>query len=291
MPPPGFAVVRGRGYRSGQVDRFVAALSLDRDEAWERAARLTVLAKEMEGEASALRERVAGLAPQTYATLGERAQALLALSSDEADEVRTGAQEAAQAVQTAAEQVARRLADAARADADAVRTEADARAQELLDDAQSTADDLRIGSHRDVKEWRGEALTALKDTRVRTSAFLAEQEKEQAERWDAAERDLADRERACEAREAELAAYAERRLAEAGRALAEAEETARHGQEDAEARGAELLADGRIREERAARETDRILREHEDAREELRAHMAHVRSSLATLTGRAPAEG
>ncbi|WP_329121597.1 cellulose-binding protein [Streptomyces sp. NBC_01465] len=291
VSPHGFAVVRGRGYRSEQVDRYVAGLSLDRDEAWERAARLTVLAKEMEGEASAMRERVASLAPQTYATLGERAQRLMALVAEEADDVRTSAQEAAQAVQAAAEQVARRVQDAARADAEAVRTEGDVRAAQLLHDAQCTADDLRIGSRRDVKEWRGEALAVLKDMRIRTSALLAAQEKEQAERWEAVERELADRERESDARHAELTAYAEARLAEAKRALAEAEETARHGQEDAEARGAGLVAEGRIREERVARETDRIVREHEEAREELQAHMTHVRSSLAALTGRAPAEG
>jgi cell division septum initiation protein DivIVA len=287
----GFAVVRGRGYPSRQVDRFVADLSADRDEAWERAARLTVLAKEMEGGASALREQVAALAPQTYATLGERAQTLLALAREEADEVRDRAHESAQAVQAAAAEGARRLVDAARADADAVRADADARAQQLLQEAQGAADDLRIGSRRDAKQWRGEALSELRETRARTSEFLAGQEKEHAERREAAERALADQERAAEARNAELTAYAESRLAEARRALAQAEETARHGQEDAEARGAELLAGGRAREERVGRETDRILREHEEAGDELRAHMAHVRSSLATLTGRAAAEG
>ncbi|ESU49677.1 putative cellulose-binding protein [Streptomyces sp. HCCB10043] len=38
------------------------------------------------------------------------------------------------------------------------------------------------------------------------------------------------------------------------------------------------------------RETERILREHEEGREEVQAHMAHVRSSLAALTGRVTPE-
>ncbi|MDV9202423.1 cellulose-binding protein, partial [Streptomyces sp. Wh19] len=81
------------------------------------------------------------------------------------------------------------------------------------------------------------------------------------------------------------------RLEEARRALAETEEAARHGQEDAEARAAELIAEARVREERVVRETERIVREHEEGRDEVQAHMAHVRNSLAALTGRvAPAE-
>ncbi|NEC65517.1 cellulose-binding protein, partial [Streptomyces sp. SID9727] len=80
--------------------------------------------------------------------------------------------------------------------------------------------------------------------------------------------------------------------AAARRARAEAEEAARHGQEDAEARAAELIARARVREERVVRETERVLRVHEEGREEVQAHMAHVRSSLAALTGRvSPAAG
>ncbi|MFD8016134.1 cellulose-binding protein, partial [Streptomyces sp. NPDC059762] len=78
-----FAVGRGRGYRPEQVDRYLAALSGDRDEAWERAARLTVLAKEMEAELAALREAVAALKPQRYEELGEAAQQILKLAEQE----------------------------------------------------------------------------------------------------------------------------------------------------------------------------------------------------------------
>ena len=122
--------------------------------------------------------------------------------------------------------------------------------------------------------------------------MLANQEQEHTERWKAAERELAEAEAAQAAHHDALTEQAENRLAEARRALAEAEEAARHGQEDAEARAAELIAAARVREERVVRETERILREHEEGREEVQAHMAHVRNSLAALTGRgATAEG
>ena len=52
-----------------------------------------------------------------------------------------------------------------------------------------------------------------------------------------------------------------------------------------------MIAEAAGREERIARETERMLREHEESREEMQAHMAHVRNSLTTLTGRAAAEG
>ena len=87
-----------------------------------------------------------------------------------------------------------------------------------------------------------------------------------------------------------MTARGEALLAGARRELAEAEEAARHGQEDAEARAAELLSGAGMAEERVVRETERVLREHEEGREEVQAHMTHVRNSLAALTGRVVAD-
>ncbi|MGB8942789.1 MAG: cellulose-binding protein, partial [Streptomyces sp.] len=181
--------------------------------------------------------------------------------------------------------------EAARAYADEILGEAEERARQRLLACRATADESRIEARRDVKEWRGEALAALREMRERSAALLEEQEKEHAERWEAAEREIAAREAAEEEREAALVAAAEARLSEAKRAFAEAEESARHGQEDAEARGAELVAAAGVREEGISRETERMLREHGEEWDEVRAHMEHVRSSLAALTGRAAAEG
>lgn len=46
-----------------------------------------------------------------------------------------------------------------------------------------------------------------------------------------------------------------------------------------------------MKAERVERETERILREHEEGRDEIHAHMDHIRDSLAALTGRAGATG
>ncbi|MEU9421252.1 cellulose-binding protein [Streptomyces sp. NPDC051000] len=287
--PQGLATVRGRGYRPEEVDRYLVRLSGSRDEAWERVARLTVLAKQMEAEAERLREAVASLAPQTYDELSERARRILLLAQEEADCVRADARADVFTTQGAAEAHADRVTELARQDAEAVREQTEVRARQGLLRARREADDARAEARDDAAAWRSDAHATLVETRRRADELLAEREQEQADRRDAAERELAAREAELEARHAELERHAEGRLAQARRAFAEAEESARHGQEDAEARASEVLAQARAREERAGRETERILREHGEAQDEMRAHMNHVRASLAALTGRAPA--
>ncbi|MFD7028082.1 cellulose-binding protein [Streptomyces sp. NPDC059917] len=289
--PQGFATVRGRAYRTDEVDRYLARLSGGRDEAWERVARLTALVRQLEEESQRLAVAVASLAPQTYDDLSERARRILALVREEADSVRADARADVSAIQGAAEAHADRAADLARQDADAVRDQTEVRAGQGLAHAQREADDARAQARQDATALRTQAQATLTQTRRRCEALLADQGQDHVERRDAAERELAAREAELEARHAELERHAQARLADARRESAEQEEAARHGQEDAEARAAELLAGARVREERTVRETERILREHEAAQEEMRAHMNHVRSSLAALTGRAPAEG
>lgn len=286
-----FTTVRGRGYRAEEVDRYLARLSGSRDEAWERVARLTVLAKQMEADAERLRVEVSGLAPQTYAELGERARRILLLAEEEAGTLRGDARADALATAGAAEAHAERVTELARGDAEAVREQTEVRARQGLLRAGREADDARAEARDDASAWRAEAQAALADTGRRADALLAEREQEHVERWDAAERERAAREAELESRHAELERYAQSRLAEAKREFAQSQEAARHGQEDAEAKAAELIAEARVREERAGRETERILREHGESQDEMRAHMNHVRSSLAALTGRAPAEG
>ncbi|GHH79991.1 hypothetical protein GCM10018793_34020 [Streptomyces sulfonofaciens] len=291
--PHGFAAVRGRGYRPGQVDVCVRGLSRERDEAWERAARLTVMAKEMEAELARLDSAAARLAPQTYETLGVRARQLLALTQEEASAVRAGAEEEARRIRETAVRAARETRDAARAYAEALRSEADEYARRRLLADRGTADELRTAARTEAKEARRAALMALREMRQRAAALLADQEGEHKERGEAAERQFAEREAELTVHGAELTAQAEARLREAQRALAQAGETARREQESAEACGAELLAEARMRVERIGRETDRALREHDAQRDEVRVHMDRVRNSLLALTGRTdpPADG
>ncbi|MET7681914.1 cellulose-binding protein [Streptomyces sp. NPDC005423] len=286
----GFVAVRGRGYRPDQVDAYAAALSRDRDAAWERAARLTVLAKNMGAEAERLRATVARLAPQTYDTLGERAQLILRLGEEEAAALREAALDAAREERARAEEHAATLLRSAREAADAVRAEAEERARRRLLGARAEADEIRIAARRAVKEGRTEALGALREVRGRTAAIVDDRAREYAERVAAFEREARARVAALDARVAERMALAEAALAEAARSVADGEASAERRQEEAEARAAELLAEARLREERIARNTERVLREHGERWDDVRAHMDHVQNSLLTLTGRAPAE-
>ncbi|MEU1707959.1 cellulose-binding protein [Streptomyces sp. NPDC005706] len=288
--PYGLETVRGRGYRPDQVDTYLEALSQDRDAAWERAARLTVLAKDMEAEAARLRETVGELVPQTYESLGERAAHLYQLVLREAAEVREGARRAAREEIAEAEAYALDVHQAAREAADALREEAVEHARRLVLAARAEADELRIGARRGVKERRGEALAALREVRERIDGLSAEQAGQQAERLAAARREEAERLVALEACQAERIAGAEARVAEAERALREAEEAARRCEEQARVRAVEIVDEAHTEEKRIAQETERVLREHSEMWDEVQTHMDSVRNSLLTLTGRVEQE-
>ncbi|MGW2963353.1 cellulose-binding protein [Streptomyces sp. NPDC001220] len=290
MPPYDFVTVRGRGYRPEQVDTFLAALSQDRDAAWERAARLTVLAKDMEAEFARVRAVVEQLPPQTYETLGDRAQRIFRLVVDEASALRGNAQRALTDGVSQAAECAENERCTAREEADALRADAEERARQFLLAARAEADEIRIGARLEVKEARGEALAALREVRQRTTGMLAEQAKEHAERWIQAEDEEAARVAEADVQMADRIARAEAALSEAKRALGEAEEWQHRSQEAARVRAEEILAEARVREERIARDTERVLREHGETWDDVQAHMDHMRDSLMTLTGRATAE-
>ncbi|MDT0466094.1 cellulose-binding protein [Streptomyces gibsoniae] len=287
--PHGFVSVR-RGYRPDQVDAYTAALSRERDDDWERAARLTVLAKDMEAGLTRLRERVAQLPAQSYEALGDGARRVFGLVQEEAEAVREGARQGAVHRVTQAEEDGQRVRLAALAYADEVRGEAEELIRTRLLAARAEADEVRIVARREVKEGRAQALAVLREVRQRTEALLVQQEREQAERWEAEDRAEAERLAELQAWEEGRVAQAEAALAEAQRALAEAGESSRRVQGDAQARAAELVAEARLREDRIARETERVLREHGEMWDGVQAQMDHVRNSLAMLTGRAAAE-
>ncbi|WP_406148328.1 cellulose-binding protein [Streptomyces sp. NBC_01012] len=283
----GFVGVRGRGYRPEQVDRKVASLSAERDEALERISRLTERAEALAAESARLGEVVASLPPQTYQSLGERARQILALAEAEAEAARGAAIEEAQTLRDAAVAAAQESRESARASAEAVRAAADAGADEVLAAARDAAGALVGEARQEAGEVRGAAEAEMAGTRRRTAGVLSHQEQEHAERGRVADDEIAAAEAAVAEREAELAARGAELLDRARRELAEAEEAAALGQRDAEARAAGLLSGAEVTRERVVRETERILREHEEGREEVQAHMAHVRNSLAALTGRA----
>ncbi|WP_424213390.1 cellulose-binding protein [Streptomyces sp. BI20] len=289
-PLGGLAIVRGRGYRADQVDAYLSRLNAGREDAWAEVARLREQIARLEAESVHLAQRIANLGPQTYDELTDRARRILTLAQEESEMLRMEARADGAGTYAVAQAEADRLAESVREEAKAVRERAEVRARQDLLRAERQAEDLRTEAREDAAQWRAQAEAALTETARRADALLADREAEQVERWDTAERDIAARGAELEGRHTELEAYSDARLTEARRAFAQAEEEARHGQEDAEARAAEMLSQARVQEERIGRETERLLREHGAQQDEMRAHMSHVRASLAALTGRAPAE-
>ncbi len=286
VTPEGFNAARGRGYHPEQVDEFVAGLAHERDDAWERAARLTVLANEMETEAGTLRAAANGLGPVSYEALGPGAQELFAHVEAEAADVRDRGESDARAAYDTAERQGRDLRDRARADSDARLAQADAGAQGIRDAALAQAGDLLGAARAEAERLDSEAERALDGVRQDITRSLSEMETEQRNRLDALVGELTERERAVDQRLGDLMARAERLLTEAQQAHADAHDAARRTQDDAEATAAEIVAQARATEERVNQDSDRALRSHEAHRDEIRAHLAHVRSSLSALTGR-----
>ncbi|SHL98188.1 coiled-coil domain-containing protein [Actinacidiphila paucisporea] len=290
----GFEQARGRshGYRPDQVDRFLEELSEDRDAAWERAARLTVLANEMEAECAALREQVGALPPDGFESLGPGAQELMRLVEEEAAAVRERAEVEAQYARDAAETARRTLQDEARAAASARLAAAEDQAERTLDEACSRAAEILGHARGEADTVRGEAGQTLDAMRQDVERSEAEADKERQERLDALEHELGEHDAGVDSRLADLLADAERRLDAAHKERAAAEEALRTQQDEAEERAASMLAQARSHEEQVRRESERLLREHEEHRDEIRSHLAHVRATLASLTGRGgpPAE-
>ncbi|MEW9519224.1 cellulose-binding protein [Streptomyces tubercidicus] len=288
VSPHGFETVRGRGYRPEDVDRRVEGLSVDRDSCWERAARLTVLSNEMSAELAELQDRVAQLPPQTYESLGGEARLILTTAESEAARLRAAAQQEDEQVRDAAAGYADEVREAADQASCARRGEAETRARRTAEAARGEAAELVTVAAEEAGKLREQAAEELAEVRRRTAQLLADQEKRQTEEGDAAGREIVEREAETDRLVAELDARGKAARAEGERLYAEAEEAARHRQEDAEDRGAGLLAQAQTEVERIERVTARILREHEAEREEVRTHMTHVRNSLAALTGKAP---
>lgn len=284
----GFEQVRGRGhgYRPDQVDRFLEELSEDRDAAWERAARLTILANEMDAECAALREQVASLPPANFETLGPGAEELLRLVEEEAAAVRERAEVEAQYARDAAETARRTLQDEARAAASARLAAAEDQAERMLDEACSRAAEVLGHARAEAEAQRGEADRTLDAMRQDVDRSTAEAAKERQGRLDALRHELAEREAGVDNRLADLLADAERRLDAAHKERAAAEEALRTQEQEADQQAASMLAQARLHEEHVRRDSERTLRAHEEHRDEIRAHLAHIRTTLATLTGR-----
>ncbi|MDX3387745.1 cellulose-binding protein [Streptomyces niveiscabiei] len=287
VSPYGFGTVRGRGYRPSQVEAYVAALCADRDAAWDRAARLTVQVKEAESEATRLREAVLRLTPQSYETLGETAHHLFRLARHEAHTLRERARHEARDQAARADEQAAAIREEAESEARRTLAEAEEWGRQRIARARAEADEIRVTARREVKRDRAKALEGLREVRRRTESLRTRQDQTRDQRREAIEREALARARTLDAHYATLIARAESALCEARATHTEAEKSATRLQSRAHTHATALLTEAHHQADRIARETERVLREHGERWDDVRAHMDYVRTSLSALTGRA----
>ncbi|MQY16844.1 hypothetical protein SRB5_70470 [Streptomyces sp. RB5] len=281
----------GEGYRPDQVDEALHRLGEDRDSAWERAARLTVLAREMERELAGLTARMAEFGRQTYADLGDGAVTLFEMARAEADAVRAAGRAEADAVTDAASRAAALTHEAARAAAGEVLAEAEAHWRSVTGAAQAEADELLAAARTDAEAVTGEADRALAEVRRRAAATLADTEAKEAAAARADQGDLREREAAWERDLAGRTERAHHRVEAAQNAYAQAGRATAAKRQASEVRAAEIVAEAGVIAERVELDTERRLRAVGERCEAIRAHLDYVRTGLATITFRPPPEG
>lgn len=286
LSPHGFSAVRGRGYRPAQVDARLDALLLECAELREQDGRLTVLARELSDEADRLRAVVAALPEPTFASLGERASRILREAEEQATELAEMAAADTEQLRAEAREAGQALCDAAEEIADKRREEAAGAAEDAVGEMTEQARDLLATAEAEATQTSRSAREELAEVARRSTVLLERQEKDHQEQRDAVTSELTRREAENTAAVATLEERGETVIAAAKRAYAEAEQASRRGLDDAQAQAGELVAEAKVRADRVARETDRVVRAHEANAAELRAHLTHVRATLAALTGR-----
>jgi hypothetical protein len=284
----GFGTARGRGYQPAQVERAVAELTRQRDEAWRRLGDVGLRVDELSREAARLSAVVADLPPPVFDSLGGRVRELLAEVEAEAAQVRATAEADAARIREESVAWGDALRVEARAEAARRRAAGDTAADTVIAEAETYAARLREDTRRWTTGVVGEAQALLEDTRRRCAALTAEQRRRQAVAGRALQAALAAQEAETEARVGELTGRADTTLERARRELAEAEAEAKAREDAAQARRAELLADARVRRQRVERDSEREARDLQERADLVRAHLAHIRTTLAALTGRTP---
>lgn len=256
---PTFAVVRRGGYDRSAVDAYVA-----------RVGSATAGSSSAQREISSLRDQVAELEHRlsevdnpTYAGLGGRAAAVLQLAQEEADALRSRAQQAAEQSRTRILREAEALrADAEKeaadirtvqmqeiderrasvlAEAEQERSLARAEAQDILASANREAEQLRLAAQQEVNSLRTSAKRDAEQSRAATERETME-----------ARRALAvDKERLTK----EAADHHTNAVAETSRLVQEAESRAG----GAESRAREAIATATKHREQATAESEKTL--------------------------------
>jgi len=284
MDDPGstFRVVL-RGYEPAQVNHRIEELAAAVAQATAQrdalAARLEAVDRERSDESPA----VVGV--PTYEQLGTRVGQILALASEEADEIRRTAEaEIASARKQLDEETGLAREEAERY-ATETRSAAETEAARIVEDARRAADERLDNAERDASARIQEAEAIHEEQRAKAVQSAADFENTLAVRRKAAEEEFRRQMDEVEQRLGEA-----RQTLEAARAEAEQTETDARRRADelvqaAEVRATSIVGEAESTASRLRAESDRELAAATQRREAINAQLGNVRQMLATLTG------
>jgi len=278
-PRETFEIVR-RGYEPTQVDRRLAALSRELEQARARQADLERRVEELHTQGP---QEEGAATP--YAGLGARIEQILGLAEEEAKELREAAAGEASQHRALTEQDADKVRKEAETYAQERRGDADTEAQRVLQEAKRAADQIRDDSERDAKARREEAEALFERNRAKAAQAAADFETTLAQRREQAERDFTEQMKANEQQLAVVTQRSEQLRLEAEKLRADSDRKSKRTMDDAQRRADDLIAEAKAQAERIRGESERELSAATQRRDSINSQLTNVRQMLATLTG------
>ncbi|GAA3039281.1 hypothetical protein GCM10010519_74510 [Streptomyces lactacystinicus] len=286
VPQYGFTQAR-RGYVPEQVDRALAALTAQRDEAWERLSVLGAGIRQMEARLADIR-RTAEEAPEPdYQVLSEQAAGLAAMAENEARAVREKAERFAEDLRDEVYEAGQAADRAAKEYSTTTRTDADAAARRTEERTRAEAEGIRSDTDRESRSARDTATAYAAKVRVAAAEASEQAEAELAARRRKADETFAAAQAAADAEDAEVSATAERKVKEAEQQRETVLNRIKQLETDAQAKADQLVEQARREAEKINAESEREQREFDTRLETVQQHLDHIKATLASLTGAA----
>jgi cell division septum initiation protein DivIVA len=290
MDDPGstFRVVL-RGYEPAQVnhriEELAAAVAQATAERDALAARLEAVAREQADQGPVVVEQ------PTFEQLGARVGQILALASEEADEIRRTAEaEIATARKQLDEETGLAREEAQRYAAE-TRSAAETEAARIVEDARRAADERLDNAARDASARIQDAEAIYEEQRAKAVQSAADFENTLAARRKAAEDGFRSQMEEVEQRLGEARQTLETARAEAEQTEADARRRADELVRGAEERATAIVGEAESTASRLRAESDRELAAANQRREAINAQLGNVRQMLASLSGSVTTSG
>ncbi|MFE2728035.1 hypothetical protein [Kitasatospora sp. NPDC059327] len=286
VPQHGFTAAR-RGYAPEQVDRALHALTVQRDEAWERLSVLGAGLREMERRLADIRQAAADAPDPDYQVLSEQAAGLATMAVNEATAVREAAERFAEDLRDEVYEAGQTLGQAAKEYGTTTRSEADQAARRTDERTRSEAEAIRADTDRESRAVRDAATAHAAKVRVAAAEASELAEAKLAELRREADETFASAEAKADAEDTQISATAERRVKEAEQYRESVLGKIKQSDAEAQARADQLIEQARREAGRINAASEREQREFATRQETVQQHLDHIKATLASLTGAA----